>query len=541
MILVHGITVAGRRWSKGTLLGAEDLARLGPARVPVTVAVTAADDVHEDAAAAAMANALVGDGLRVSVPSTGRVNLVAAVEGLLRLDVERLHALNELDESLTVATLSPDSRVAPKQLVATVKVIPFAVPGRVLEAWTAKAGAAEPAVSVSGFDSRRALLIQTRLAGAPAERSAKLEAKTAQAVARRLRSLGGELVDGPVVEHGVGPLTGALRRAAEDPALDLVLIAGAVATTDRQDVVPRALLNAGGRVDQLGMPVDPGNLLLLGRLGAGAPAAAGEPGKTVIGLPGCARSPKLNGFDWVLERVCAGWPVGPAELRRLGVGGLLKEIPSRPAPRSHAVPWPKAGGVEAVILAAGRSSRMRSGHKLLLPWRGRPMVSWAVDIVRQAGLERPFLVSGARHREVEAAVDGEVRAVHNPDFSLGMSTSLRRGIAALPDACGGALICLGDMPSVDPQTLKTLIRAFEATDGDVICVPVNRGRRGHPVLIGRSFFAEIHEIEGDRGARALLAAYAEAVVEVEVEDAGIFQDVDSDEDLLAGGPDLGGV
>ena len=520
MILVHGVTVAGRRLAKGRVLNGADVALLRGQACQVGVAVPGPDDVHEDVAAARMSEALAGSGLGTSSPSTGRVNLIARAHGLLRLDVDLLRELNRLDEALTVATLAPAARVAPQQLVATVKVIPFAVAGGTLKAWLDRASGRPGAVAVDGFRPKRAALIRTRRAGTAEETAARDERKIRDVLARRLESLGGRIETVATVEHTVDALTAAL---AQTSGVDLVIVAAAVAPAGRHDVVPSALEGAGGVVEQLGMPVDPGNLLLLGRLGD----------RPVIGMPGCARSPKLNGFDWVLQRLCAGWTVGPRQLRDMGIGGLLKEIPSRPAPRSQAVSWPTTTEVDAVILAAGRSSRMVGEHKLLRPWHGRPMVSAVVDLVREAGLERPFLVSGSRHRDVEAAVAGRVRAVHNPDFALGMSTSLRRAIAALPDTCGGALICLGDMPSVSPVTLRALIETFQSSHGRVICVPTHGGRRGNPVLIGRPFFAEIHDIEGDRGAKSLLDGYPDAVIEVAVDDPGIFADVDTEQDLPA--------
>lgn len=518
MVLAQGVTVDGRRLAKGRVLDAEDVMLLRRDERTLPVIILEPEDVHEDAAALRMAEVLAGGGVEVSRPSTGRINLCARAHGLLWLDETRLRDLNRVDESLTVATAVLGSRVAPRQLVATVKVIPFAVSTSILDAWLERAGTGPRPIAVDPFRPRRVALIQTRLPGVRSEAMGRVESKTIEGVSRRLASLGSTLVESSTVEHRVDALAPALEAVAD---LDLVVVAGAVAPAGRHDVVPRALELAGGRVEQLGMPVDPGNLLLLGRLGE----------TPVIGMPGCARSPKLNGFDWVLQRLCAGWTVGPQELRDMGIGGLLKEIASRPAPRSQAVPWPEATTVEALILAAGRSSRMRDGHKLLRTWRGRPLVAAVVDRLQAGGFERPYLVSGHRHREVEEAVAGRVRAVHNPDFAFGMSTSLRRGVAALPEACAGVLVCLGDMPSILPVTIRVLVDAFRRTDGRALCVPVMAGRRGHPVLIGRAFFAEIHDIEGDRGAKALLAGHPESVVEVEVEDPGIFADVDTEQDL----------
>src|SRR5262249_8088471 len=148
--------------------------------------------------------------------------------------------------------------------------------------------------------------------------------------------------------------------------IDILLIHGASAILDRRDVIPAAIIAAGGRIDHFGVPVDPGNLLLLRHLG----------GRAGVGVPGWARSPKVNGFDWVLERLVAGLAVGPAEIMRMGSGGLLAEITSRPLPRAEARPksaklqGPRIG---AVLLAAGQSSRMGGPNKLLAEIDGAPM------------------------------------------------------------------------------------------------------------------------------------------------------------------------
>ena len=177
----------------------------------------------------------------------------------------------------------------------------------------------------------------------------------------RLAALGCTLVLETRCAHSIGELESHIRAALGHP-IDLLLIHGASAILDRRDVIPAAIVAAGGRVDHFGMPVDPGNLLLLGHVGELA----------VLGLPGCARSPKVNGFDWVLERLVAGLPVGPAEIMRMGAGGLLAEIPSRPLPRAEAKPpapqqkeTPPGPRIGALLLAAGQSRRMGGPNKLL--------------------------------------------------------------------------------------------------------------------------------------------------------------------------------
>jgi molybdenum cofactor cytidylyltransferase len=277
------------------------------------------------------------------------------------------------------------------------------------------------------------------------------------------------------------------------------------------------------------MPVDPGNLLLLGRVGE----------VPVLGLPGCARSPKVNGFDWVLQRLVAGVPVRREDIMRMGAGGLLAEIPTRPQPRGGERPEPpRAPRIAALVLAAGQSRRMGGPNKLLAPVDGVPMVRRSVENVLGAGAGPVIVVLGHQRGEVAAALDGlPVRLVENPEYVEGLSTSLRRGLAALPaDEVDGALVCLGDMPLVRPAEIGKLIAGFNPLEGRAILVPTWRGKRGNPVLFARQFFAEMQSVAGDAGAKHLIGAYPEAVAEVEMGSDGVLQDFDTPDALATLAP-----
>jgi molybdenum cofactor cytidylyltransferase len=279
------------------------------------------------------------------------------------------------------------------------------------------------------------------------------------------------------------------------------------------------------------MPVDPGNLLLLGHVAE----------RVVLGLPGCARSPKVNGFDWVLERLVAGLPVGSAEIMRMGSGGLLAEIPSRPLPRAEAKPAeqrpaakPAGPRIGALLLAAGQSRRMSGPNKLLAEVDGAPMVAYVARRLL-ASRARPIIaVLGNQADAVDAALGKlPVERVRNPEFAGGLSTSLKRGIAALPPDLEGALICLGDMPLISGRHLDRLIAAFNPLEGRAIIVPTRRGKRGNPVLWSKRFFPEMAELAGDVGAKHLIGEYAELVAEVEMDDDAILVDIDTPEALDA--------
>jgi molybdenum cofactor cytidylyltransferase len=508
-ILAHSLRLEDRTLKKGQRLTSDDLRALAAdGRAEVVVAVLEPDDIHEDEAADRIAAAIAGPAVTREVPFTGRVNLFAATAGLVVLDPARTDALNRIDEAITLATLPGFEAVQPGQMVATVKIIPFGVRKGALEAAIRLASEPGPMLQVTAFRPLDVALIQTRLAGT---KESVLD-KTVAVTAKRLDAVGGRLISEARSEHAVGPLAERIRACGGD----LLLIAGASAITDRGDVLPAAIEAAGGEVDHFGMPVDPGNLLLFGRLGE----------RTVIGLPGCARSPKLNGFDWVLQRLAAGLPVDRGVIMGMGVGGLLTEIPTRPQPRAGSRARP--GRIAALVLAAGQSRRMGHDNKLLLPVDQAPMVAHPVDAALRSRARPVIVVTGHEAGRVRGVLAGrEVEFIHNPDYALGLSTSLRAGLAALPEDAEGVLILLGDMPRLTAAAIDRLIAAFDPAEGRAIVVPTVRGKRGNPVLFATRFVPEIATITGDVGARHLLGAYASEVVEIEFDDDAALVDVDT--------------
>lgn len=325
-ILAHSIPLRAGRLRKGCRLGPDEIAALKAAGVAeVIVARLDEGDVAEDAAADRLARALVPDpagaGLTRSTAFTGRVNLNAVPPGILALDTAAIHALNRIHPAITLATLPPLARVAAGQLAGTVKIIAYAVPEAALVAAETSARAA---IRVLPVVRPTASLILTEVP----DFDPRLAAKGRRAVEGRLRALGIALLDTVTVPHRTGPVSAAL--AGAEGALLLILTGSA--TSDLHDVAPMAVRAAGGRVQRFGMPVDPGNLLFLGTLGE----------RPVIGLPGCARSPALNGADWVLERLACGLAISDDDIAAMGVGGLLKETARRGRPR-EATPDPGKG------------------------------------------------------------------------------------------------------------------------------------------------------------------------------------------------------
>jgi molybdenum cofactor cytidylyltransferase len=303
-----------------------------------------------------------------------------------------------------------------------------------------------------------------------------------------------------------------------------VVIFGASAMSDVADVVPAAIERAGGRLIRVGMPVDPGNLLVLGTL----------EGKHVIGAPGCARSPKENGFDWVLDRLIAGLDVTAAEIAGMGVGGLLMEIPTRPQPREPQ-PVEKQLKVGIVLLAAGRSSRMGGPNKLLALFDGEPLIRRTAARALGSKASATIVVTGHQSGRVRGALTGlDVTFADNSDFAEGLSTSLKAGIAYLPEDVAGAMIVLGDMPGIASADLDRLIDAFRKSGGNSVVRACHDGKRGNPVLLPRSLFPAITRVEGDTGARHLVEAEGLDVIDVEI-GARASVDVDTREALESAG------
>jgi len=516
---VHSIRQGDLVLKKGTLIGPKEVAALQAAGVKeIVVARVEAGDVSEDQAAADIAAAIAGPGIRTDRAFTGRCNLFAEAAGVLVVEKDAIDGLNRIDEAVTLATLPAFKPVVEGEMIATVKIIPFAVAGSARDQAVAAAAKAKPVIRVAPYKIKKIGVVSTLLPGlAP-----KVVEKTLKITATRIAPAGASIIAEKRVPHEQQALSRAIDELLKAGA-ELVIVFGASAIADRRDVIPAALQAVGGEIEHFGMPVDPGNLMMIGK----------ARGQAVIGAPGCARSPKENGFDWVLMRLLAGLPVSRADITGMGVGGLLMEIVTRPQPRTE--PEPEKGRrIAAVVLAAGRSTRMGAVNKLIAEIGGKPLVRIAAEQALASRASPVIVVTGHERERVEAALKGlPVRIVHNADYAEGLGTSLKAGIAAVPADADGAIVCLGDMPQVSSVLIDKLIAAFDPERGALVVVPSIDGRRGNPVVWSRRFFHDLTQIQGDIGARHLIGAYAEAVVEVAVADDAALTDVDTPESLSA--------
>ncbi len=522
--LAHSLKTPALRLRKGTVLTRAHLDTLAEAGIgELTVARLDADDVKEDRAAALIAEAVAGPGVQVERAFTGRANIFAKEPGLLVVERAEIDRLNRIDPAITLATLEAYTPVEAGRMVATVKIIPYAVAGSLVA--KASAHGPEGLLRLAPFKPMKVALVSTRL---PSLKESTID-KTVTVTAERLNPADATVLADIRIPHEAKAVADALNEAREAGA-DLIIIFGASANVDRGDVVPAGLESAGGRVEHFGMPVDPGNLLVLGHLGS----------IPVIGAPGCARSPAENGFDWVLRRTLAGLPVTAHDLTGLGVGGLLMEIVSRPQPREGGPAQAEPGVRQApriaiLVLAAGRSTRMGGPNKLLATIDGEPLVRIATRHALEAEPSAVTVVTGHMQDAVADALCGlDVHLVHNEDHAQGLSTSLKVGIAALPEDTDAVLVMLADMPRITPEIIQLLMAAYDPAHDGLIVVPTAAGKKGNPVLWSSRYFPQLLEIHGDVGARHLIGANPQAVVEVEIGEAARL-DLDTPQALEAAG------
>ncbi len=306
----HMIRCGKRTFKKGQVLNRGDLALMGENGLSaIQGARLEAGDVPEDQAALRVAEMILGANIEPHPAKTARCNLYAQERGLLVIDAAAINRINLVSEAVTIATIPPWSIVEPGDIVATIKIIPFAIPQHLLRTIGALAPAIDPPLSVRPFMGKRAALLLT-------ESSFVVQHvidRSIDATRQRLAAVRGSLDFIHVCAHEDAAIRDAFHKARAS-GCDLILVAGASVTKDRKDVIPGALTSIGGEVLHFGMPVEPGNMMLLGRF----------QDVPVLVLPGCARSVRENGVDLILQRLAVGLEVTPEDVMGMGVGGLLE-------------------------------------------------------------------------------------------------------------------------------------------------------------------------------------------------------------------------
>jgi molybdenum cofactor cytidylyltransferase len=526
LLLAHSLRLAGVELSKGHVLDVSDLARLKIAGLEVvTGARLENDDISENDAASMLSVAARADSLRFSEATTGRVNVYSTVKGVFVAHKAVIDRFNSIDPAITVACLADHSRVNAGDLVATFKIIPLAVPASTIQ----KACILiedQAAFCLRPFQRFSVSLVATEL---PRLKPSVMD-KTARILARRLAVCGNSLQRERRTTHETEALSQALREFSALPEIapKLIVVFGASAVIDESDVIPQAIRQAGGTVLRVGMPVDPGNLLVLGLIGE----------TYVIGAPGCARSPMENGFDWILERVLAGEKPDGSVIAGMGVGGLLKEIRSRPMPRDTVSERQDQMSVAIVLLAAGMSSRMGSSglHKLLAEFDGIPLLRRTATVAIGSKASSVALVLGHRADDLQNVLSGlKLSTIINPDYASGMASSLATGFATQEARnADGIMVMLADMPDLSSAHLDQLIDAFDASGATAIVRAVFDGKPGNPVILPRSLQDAVLRLEGDVGARHLIETSGLPIINVEIGPAAQV-DVDTPQAVEAAG------
>ena len=511
-ILAHSIRVGGKTFKKGITLHEPELAFLQKNGIErIVTAKLEQNDLHENDAALRLAKALKTEHLEIGQPGTGRCNLIAAANGLIKINKKLINTLNRNDEAITVATVSPGQALKKGDIAATVKIITFGVSLKYIIKCEQQIKEKKP-LHLDPFKRLRIGLVQTTLSNTKNSVISKAHNITAD----RITALGSEFAQDYICKHEKKEIIQAIK-IMKSQEIDILLILGASAISDRRDIVPQAIKDTGGNIIHFGMPVDPGNLMLLGKY----------TNMKILGIPGSARSARLHGFDYILQMLAAGREVRGQDITAMGVGGLLKEIPSRPMPRKlkEYSPRPSENKCAAIILAAGRSQRMGKRNKMLEKINGKPMIRHVTNTVVETGIKPIIVVTGHQPSLLMSALQGlEVDFVHNSNFRDGMSTSLKAGITALPEDIEGSFVVLGDMPGIKKEHFSKLSDAF---DQQLICVPTYRGKRGNPVLWHQSLFSDILNLSGDIGAKTIIEKNSDYVIDVEMNDEAVLVDLDT--------------
>jgi len=524
LILAHSHKLAGKRIAKGSVLTKELVAAFQKGGITQLVcAAPEPGDLSEDQVADRLASALLTAGVSRSEAATGRVNFKVEATGIIRYDRVLIKALNSVDEALTFSLVQHNQLLTAGQMAATLKVIPYFVSEQACRRFEEVLGGG-PAFTFLPLRGRQVSLIQTTddvLAD-------RVYSATEAVTERRLTQLGCQLVERRRCPHDPASVSVEIRHALAKGS-ELVLLCGCSAVVDRNDILPLAIRQAGGQIDQLGLAVDPGNMLLAAHIGT----------TPVIGMPGCARSPKLNGFDWVLHLLLAGVPLSRDELADMAAGGLLMEIASRPLPRDLAAkPPPPSPHLGVVLLAAGQSRRMGDVNKLTTKIAGKPVIRHVAETIFAAGLDDVVVVLGHDSEAVTASLDGlPVRFVLNEAYASGQAGSVGTGVAALTHTATDVMVVLGDMPLLTPSFLQDLRRHHLANSQhkQMISLPVcpadGQPQVGHPVIWGRQFFAELQRLSGDQGGRQIWAEHPAMISHFEVDDPSLFLDTDTKDAL----------
>ena len=507
-ILGHTLNLDGKKLSKGKKITSQDVKALkANGYKSIICAKSNINDIHEDKIAKNIGKLFINNTVISEDPYTGRVNLLASKSGLLNIDEKLIEKFNSTSEDVTIATLKNYSKVNKGDMIATIKIIPFYVSSKVLN--KIKKLLLKKSLLIHTFLRKKVGLILTH----SKNENNKLNNISIKRISERLTKLNSSLTKVITCKHESNIIAENIK-IFKNQKINLVLILGASAIVDIRDKIPKAILLSHGKIIRFGMPVDPGNLLLIGKI----------KNIPIIGLPGCARSPSLNGFDWVLERIIADINLSNKDIYQMGVGGLLKTIKNNKLNN-------KVYKVANIILAAGQSKRMKEINKLLININNKIMIKNIIDNAIKSNATDNIIVLGHENEKVEKIIGNNIIVSINPNYKKGLSTSLKNGISALPEDCDAAIIILGDMPKISFNLINSLIKKFDPENNINIVTPSYQGKRGNPILIGRKFFPDILNLKGDVGAKSIISNHENELFDIPQKDSSALIDIDTKTDL----------
>ena len=520
VVLAQTYNLPGKIISKGTFVTNEVVGYFKTGNVKtILCAVPEEGDIHEDEAAEAISSAIDKNHIYADKASTGRVNFKSQSLCLVRYDRDFIKEVNLVDESIAFSIVEHNQLLAEGDLIATLKIIPFFMQKKYVDR-VIKMLTKDQLFKIHNLKKKEVTLIQTCFEW----QKKSIFTATSNVTKARLEALGCSLKKEKLINHDYDTLRAIIRSSVKNEP-EILLVSGATAITDRSDYIPKAILSEGGEIIQYGLAVDPGNLLLIGKVG----------NTTVIGMPGCARSPKLNGFDWVLQLLMADIPINREELADMGAGGLLMEIASRPLPRALAKSVSKhEKKVMGVILAAGNSTRMGKDNKLLSYIGDAPLIRNTAIEMLKSDLDSCSIVLGYQSDKVADVIkDLNVNLILNPLWKEGQASSLRAAINTLDSTYSDLLIMLGDLPGIKSSHINSIIEEHLLTDNrkSNITIPSFKGQKGNPVIWGRSFFHDLSNLEGDVGGRTLFSEHPAAINILEMNDPWVVKDADTPEDF----------
>ena len=519
-VIAQTYHLPGKTISKGTVVTSEivDYFKEGDVQ-NILCAVPDNGDIHEDEAANIISNAIDRSHIYTESASTGRVNFKSRSLCLVRYKRSLIKEVNLVDESIAFSIVEHNQLLAKNDLIATLKIIPFFTKKKYVDQ-VISILANNELFKTHSLKKKEVSLIQTSFAW---QKKSMFKA-TSTVTKNRLEALDCSLNEEKLIHHDYNMLRSEIRSSIES-GIDILLISGASAIIDRSDYIPKAILSEGGEIIQYGLAVDPGNLLLVGKIGKTA----------IIGMPGCARSPKLNGFDWVLQLLMADIPVNKEELAEMGAGGLLMEIASRPLPRALAKSVNKREKkIMGVILAAGNSTRMGKDNKLLKNIDGSPLIRNIALEITKSDLDSCSIVLGYQSDKVADVIkDLNINLILNPLWKEGQASSLKAALNSLTSSYSDLLIMLGDLPGIKSGHINRIIEEHLSSENrrSKITIPSFKGEKGNPVIWGKSFFHDLSNLEGDVGGRVLFDQHPAAINLIEMDDPGVVTDTDTPGDF----------